>query len=196
MSLPRQRHLQSILDIFFRGWEGKTVHESSPSNQILSRYCENYSSSQFLPGVALGTVVDGVRCESIEDLTFEDESIDIFVTQDVLEHVFHPGRAVREIMRVLKPGGAHIFTAPKHKGMLKSVRRAHLREDGTVEYILKPEYHGNPVGDGRALVTFDYGYDFEDLLSEWSQRPVQVFHTKDHSKGIDAEFNEVFVIRK
>jgi SAM-dependent methyltransferase len=196
MSLPRQRHVQFVLDTMFPGWENKTVHESSPSNDFISRYCSNYASSQYLEGVPLGAVVDGIRCESIEDLTFEDNSIDIFVTQDVLEHVFHPGRAVAEIMRVLRPGGAHVFTAPKHKGLIASIRRAHLRSDGSIEYIHKPEYHGNPVGDGRALVTFDYGYDFESLLSEWSRSPVQAVHTKDRSKGLDAEYNEVFVIRK
>jgi SAM-dependent methyltransferase len=195
-SIPRQRHLQYVLDEFFPNWEGKAVHESSPSNKFISQYCQDYSSSQYLDGIPLGDISAGVRCESIEDLTFDSDSIDIFITQDVLEHVFHPGRAIAEIMRVLRPGGAHIFTAPKHKGLLTTLRRAHLRIDGSIDYIHKPNYHGNPVGDGRALVTFDYGYDFEVLLSEWANSPVQAIHTKNISKGIDAEFNEVFVIRK
>ncbi len=71
-----------------------------------------------------------MRSENIEDLTFADESIDIFVTQDVLEHVFHPDRAIAEIHRVLKPGGTHIFTAPKHRGLDKTVQRATIAEDG------------------------------------------------------------------
>ena len=31
-------------------------------------------------------------------------------TQDVLEHVFQPDRALAEIMRVLRPGGVHVFS--------------------------------------------------------------------------------------
>jgi SAM-dependent methyltransferase len=129
-------------------------------------------------------------------LTLPDESVDIFITQDVLEHVFHPDDAIREINRVLKPGGMHVFTTPKHKLLEKTTQRARITADGTVEHILEEQYHGNPIGDNRALVTYDYGVDFELLLSDWSGQSVQSFHTRDRSLGLDAEFNEVFVITK
>ncbi|MGY2137202.1 class I SAM-dependent methyltransferase [Pseudomonas reactans] len=195
MSCPRQRHIQLILDTYFPGWENKKIHESSPSNSFISRYCKEYSSSQYMSGMKSGTITNGIRAESIEQLSFDDNSIDIFITQDVLEHVFHPEIAIKEISRVLKPGGFHLFTTPKYKTLGKSTTRAKIMPDGTLTHLLPAEYHGNPVGDGRALVTFDFGNDFEDLLSEWSGKSVQVFHTKDRSKGIDAEFNEVFIIR-
>jgi SAM-dependent methyltransferase len=196
MSSPRQRHVQLILDTFFTGWENKIIHESSPASTMISQYCSNYSSSQYFPGSPPGTMVHGVRCENIEALTFDENSIDIFITQDVLEHVFHPDRAIQEIMRVLKPGGVHLFTTPKARNVQETQHRARQEEDGSVTHLYDPEYHGNPVGDGRALVTFLFGSDFEDLLSEWSGRTAQVFHTKDRSKGIDAMFNEIFVLRK
>ncbi len=195
MSSPRQRHIQFVLDNFFPGWEDKIIHESSPSNDFISGLCKNYSSSQYFPNSKAGSFVNGVRSESIEQLSFDDQTIDIFITQDVLEHVFHPDVAIQEINRVLKPGGFHLFTTPKCKQITKTNKRAAIKADGTISYLLDPEYHGNPVGDGRALVTFDFGNDLEDLLSEWSGRPVQVFHTKDRSRGIDAEFNEVFIIK-
>ena len=43
-------------------------------------------------------------------MTFENESFDLFITQDVFEHVMTPNKAFKEIERVLKPGGAHVFT--------------------------------------------------------------------------------------
>ena len=57
-------------------------------------------------------------------------------------------------MRVLKPGGAHVFTTPIHKGLAKSYPRATLIE-GQVVNLKEENYHGNPVGDGRSLVTLD-----------------------------------------
>ena len=128
-SIPRQRHIQYVLDKYFKGWEGKRIHESSPANDLISRYCGSYSSSQYLDGVEGGRVVNGVRCENLESLTFEDGTFDIFITQDVFEHIFNPDRAAREIMRVLAPGGAHVFTAPKHKGVDKSYPRARMSGD-------------------------------------------------------------------
>ena len=109
--------------------------------------------------------------------------------------MFRPEIAIAEIHRVLRPGGAHVFTAPKHKDLLTTVQRARLRDDGSVEHLLEPEYHGNPIGD-RSLVTYDYGYDFEQLLSAWSGVSVEAVHTLDRGRGLDAEYNEVFIIAK
>ena len=195
-SVPRQRHLQTVLDENFSGWPSLVIHESSPSNDFLSRLSSDYSSSQYFPDVPRGEYRDGVRSEDVEALTFADESIDLFITQDVLEHVFNPDKAIREIHRVLRPGGAHVFTAPKHRGLDVSRRRARLSADGSVEHLLPEEFHGNPIGDNKALVTWDYGYDFEQLMSEWAGAEVEAYHRRDRSRGIDAEFNEVFVIRK
>jgi SAM-dependent methyltransferase len=195
-SIPRERHLQHVLDEQFPGWEGSSLHESSPSNDFIRRYALDYSCSQFFPDVPRGATRGAIRSEDIENLTYPDGSIDIFITQDVMEHVFNPDRAIAEIHRVLRPGGAHVFTAPKHKGLLESRQRARLHPDGTVEHLLDAQYHGNPIDDGGALVTWDYGYDFEQLMSVWSGASVAAVHTVDRSFGIDAEHNEVFVIRK
>jgi SAM-dependent methyltransferase len=194
-SIPRQRHIQHILDSFFSGWESRAMHESSPSNNLLAQYCPSYTGSQYLPDTPIGTEKNGVRCENLEQLTFADGSFDCFVTQDVFEHIFNPNLAAREIMRVLRPGGIHIFTAPKHKGIHKSYQRARL-VNNHIEHVMEEQYHGNPVGDGRALVTWDYGDDFEFLLAEWSQYPTTTFRTRDRSLGLDGEFLEVFVTRK
>jgi SAM-dependent methyltransferase len=195
-SIPRLRHLQYVLDTRFVGWEQLTIHESSPSADFIQRYATDYTSSQYFPGVPSGEVVEGVICQDLENLSLPDESIDLFITQDVLEHVFDPQRAVQEIHRVLRPGGAHVFTAPKHKDLLETVQRARKGAGTQVEHLLAEEYHGSPVGDHRILVTFDYGYDFERLLASWAAVSVSAVHTVDRSHGIDAEFNEVFIIQK
>lgn len=194
-SIPRQRHLNHILERYFPGWEGLALHESSPSNDYVSKWSRDYSSSQLLPGVAPGESRGAVRCEDLEALTFAAGSFDLFITQDVLEHVFEPGKAVREVMRVLKPGGAHVFTAPKNKNLRASRPRAE-RRDGAVVHLLEPEYHGSPVGDGRSLVTWDYGDDLEVLLWKWGGFPTATYVTRDRTLGIDAEYIEVFVTRK
>lgn len=194
-SIPRQRHMQYVLDSFFKGWEEKNIHESSPSNNLISRYCKSYSFSQYFDGVDQGSLVGEVRCENLESLTFSDCTFDIFITQDVFEHIFHPDRAAKEIMRVLKPGGIHIFTVPKHKGLPASYPRARLL-DGQIEYIKEEVYHGSPVGDGRALVTWDYGDDFENLMNGWCDSSTTTYLTRDRNLGLDGEYIEVFVTKK
>lgn len=194
-SIPRQRHVQYILDRYFAGWEGLHIHESSPSNDLIRRHCAFYTQSQFFSDTDWGMEKNGVRCENLEQLTFANNTFDIFITQDVFEHVLDPEKAAREIMRVLKPGGAHVFTAPKHRHVKKSYPRARLAENG-IEHLLEQQYHGNPVGDGRSLVTWDYGDDFEGLVFEWSNYPTTTYVTRDRNLGLDGEYLEVFVTRK
>jgi hypothetical protein len=194
-SIPRQRAIVHVLSYFRPDWRLMQMHESSPTVPFFAQQCTAYSNSFFYEDAPVGTYKDGNRCENLEALTFPDESFDLFITQDVLEHVFHPDRALAEIMRVLRPGGAHVFTAPKNKHLLKSYRRAAF-VNGRVEHIHEPNYHGNPIGDGRSLVTWDYGADFDDLIQEWSGYCTSNFIIRDRSLGIDAECLDVFVTQK
>lgn len=203
LSIPRQRHIQHILDRHFSGWEKLAIHESSPSNNFIAQYCDSYSSSEFFGDITPGETKDGVRCENLEDLTFEDSSFDVFVTQDVFEHIFNPDVAAKEIIRVLRPGGLHVFTAPKHKTVGRSYPRATIK-NGVIEHLLDAQYHGNPPGDGPLvvtkdgpfLVTWDYGDDFEFILQSWTGCPTTTYVTRDDSLGLDGEYLEVFVTRK
>ena len=46
------------------------------------------------------------------ELTFENATFDLILCLDVLEHIAHPGMALSEAYRVLKPGGYAVFTVP------------------------------------------------------------------------------------
>ena len=127
-TIPRQRAVVEVLNLLRPNWRELSIHESSPSIWFFRDQCPNYSFSYFFDDVAGGAIKDGMRCEDVENLTFPDETFDIFITQDVLEHVFRPDRALREISRVLKSGGMHVFTAPKHKSLAASYARAVLTD--------------------------------------------------------------------
>jgi len=194
-SIPRQRHLALVLQAAFPSLREMRVHESSPSSEFVAGLAEDYSFSHLLGGVQLGGYRDGIRCEDLEQSTFDDETFDIFVTQDVLEHVFDPAVVLSDILRVLRPGGAHVFTTPKHRHLANSRRRATRRGEEVV-HLLDPEYHGNPIGDGRSLVTWGFGLDFEKIAERWSGVPVATYLNRDRYLGLDAEYLEVFVMRR
>lgn len=54
-----------------------------------------------------------VVCSAL-DLPFRDNHFDTVVSTEVLEHVPDPLRAMREMRRVLKPGGFLVLSAPMH----------------------------------------------------------------------------------
>ena len=53
---------------------------------------------------------DCIIKEDVQQLRFEDNAFDIVLCQQVLEHVPDPVKAIKEIYRILKPGGKLIIT--------------------------------------------------------------------------------------
>jgi hypothetical protein len=162
-SIPRERALMLVIDTYLPNWRNLIIHESSPGGRgasvRIAKESSHYIPSQFFPDQLPGSVIGPMRCENLEALTFADESIDLHVTQDVLEHVFHPSKVFSEIARTLKPGGMHIYTVPLVNKSNPSKLRARIN-NGDIHYLAPETYHGNPVGDGRSLVTVDWGSIF------------------------------------
>jgi SAM-dependent methyltransferase len=140
---------------------------------------------------------DGFRCEDLENVTFENESFDLMITQDVMEHVLDPARAFAEIARTLKPQGAHIFTVPLVKKEQPSASRARRTKDGGIDYLCPPEYHANfsSISEG-SLVCTDWGYDISEFIFAASGLYTTTLYIDDISRGIRAELIEVLVSRK
>ncbi len=47
-------------------------------------------------------MVDDHYNEDLENQTFQNESFDIVITQDVMEHIYDPGKAFAEVARTFK----------------------------------------------------------------------------------------------
>ncbi len=199
-SIPRERALMYCIEKFYQKWHECRVHESSPVNRgasvRLRKQAREYIPSQYLPGVDPGVLFKGVRCEDLERMTFEDNSIDLHITQDVMEHVFHPDRAFREIARTLRPGGAHIFTVPLVNKDKPTEVCARLNDGGNVVHLSEPEYHGNPVSDQGALVTRRWGYDICDYIFQSSGLYTKMVYIDALEHGIRAEYIEVLITTK
>jgi GT2 family glycosyltransferase/glycosyltransferase involved in cell wall biosynthesis len=128
-----------------------------PTHEIIgSEYFEGYPSGQ---------VVKGVRNENVEAMSFGDASLDIVVSNDVLEHVPNPALALSECARALRPGGQLLMTIPFYADAGKSVTRARLDAKG-VHHFLPPVYHGNPVSLDGSLVFTDFGWDILPMMRE------------------------------
>lgn len=105
-----------------------------------------------------------VRHESITALSFADGSLDLLAHSDVLEHVYDLDLALRESVRVLRPGGAMLFTVPFFPDRAHSLLRGRPLPDGGLEHFEAPEYHGDGV-NGAGIYTFhSLGADFIERL--------------------------------
>jgi SAM-dependent methyltransferase len=196
-SVPRERAVALTLEQYVPSWRHLRIHESSPEPRGISvkmqQQCSNYVATQFIPSQPLGVEYNGFRNENLECLTFPDQSFDVVVSLDVMEHVNDYETCFREIYRTLAVGGHYIFSAPTYKELVLSRRVARFLLDGSEEHYEPPEYHGNPVNEQGALVTFRYGYDFAELIAKCSEFDVLVNRFCDAHHGIIGEFTEVYV---
>jgi SAM-dependent methyltransferase len=188
------------IELFYPAWRSLKVHESSPCGRGVSmklkEECPDYIASQFYPDFPRGAMgPHGFRCEDLEKLSFTNESFDLVITQDVMEHILNPARAFVEIARTLKRNGAHIFTVPLVNKSRSSEVRAQRDLDGIV-HLKSPEYHGNPIDPQGSLVCTDWGYDICEFIFEASGLYTTIVYIDDISRGIRAEYIEVLVSRK
>lgn len=132
------------------------------SAENLHRYlkrCPGLRYSEF------GSRLPGVPSEDLMQLSYADQSFDLVITSDTLEHVPDIQRALREIYRVLKPGAAHVCSVPAVAG--RPTRRRATLENGTVTHLLPPTFHAGPAScSPDFLVFYEFGDDFPAICAE------------------------------
>lgn len=92
----------------------------------------------------------------MEALRIDTGSFDLVLHSDTLEHVPNPVRGLMECRRVLRPGGACVFTIPVIVGRLNRRRES-----------LPPSYHGGPgICAVDQIVHTEFGADFWTTVCE------------------------------
>jgi len=156
-----RRILDTVLGAERRdGFRLYMMEQLSPLHAWVRRtfpWVECVGSEYLGPGIAGGTIRNGLRHEDAEALSFPDGHFDAVVSCDVLEHVNEPERALREVARVLRPGGQALMTFPMDPHLDQNQRRAAIGPHG-VEHLAPPIFHGNPLSRDGSLVIFDFGW--------------------------------------
>lgn len=145
-------------------FSNRSVYEVGIKGPLCERLqsLPDYTMSYYWQNLPLGFVKDGVSCQDLRNLTFDDDQFDLVISIDVLEHVFEPEKAIAAISRVLKPGGMHVFSIPTpNKLAAKSRVRAKV-SDGEISYLHKPVFHV-AGDDAPSLVVTDWGRDIVNL---------------------------------
>lgn len=124
-------------------------------------------SEYFGAGVERGAKDNrGIRNEDVTNLTFEDGFFAAIMSFEVLEHVPNYRKAMAELLRVLQPGGKLVLSVPFSPYSREVIVRARIAEDGSIEHLLEPEYHGDPFTDKGCLCFYHFGWQVLDHLRE------------------------------
>jgi SAM-dependent methyltransferase len=129
------------------------------------------------------------RSEDLTRMSYRDSSFDLILTSETLEHVPDLHAALREIHRVLAPGGRHVFTVPVLPGTKQTVARAVVGPDGSICDRMPRICH--PGGDWGYPVFTEIGTDLAELLTQAG------FQTDIHfGPVIEDDLAQVYVCRK
>lgn len=126
--------------------------ESSGGLHNSLKHNVNYIASEYFgDAYKSGEMVNETLHVNLLDMHFGDNEFDVVLTSDVFEHIPDPYRAFREVHRILKPGGVHLFTVPFYQTHYFDEKRAEIK-DGQVIYHMDPVYHLDPINPEGIIV--------------------------------------------
>lgn len=148
------RQLVESTDLVIYNTEaGRQIHKQL--SKMPGYICSEYFGSQY----ASGDKVRDKMHQDLMNLSFEDQSVDIVVSSDVFEHILDPYKAHKDVHRVLRLGGRHVFTVPFLQTEFLDERRTLVDFRGNIVHLAEPIYHGDPVREGGALVHRIFGLE-------------------------------------
>lgn len=151
----------------FTGTRAYEMSSYGATFEFMRKAFSEMSFSEFIVDHALGEMVGAVRNEDATQLTFEDSSFDLVTSNQVFEHVGDDIRAYSECLRVLKPGGALIFTVPLYDTPT-TVQVAQLSASHQIEWLGAPEFHDSRLGGPQSAPVF-WRHSINDIASRVQQ---------------------------
>lgn len=134
-------------------------------------------------------VESGSQSEDLTRLSYADNSLDLILTSETLEHVPDLDAALGEIHRVLAAGGRHVFTVPVLPTTERTFSRSITLPDGAIEDRAPRICH--PGGDWGYPVFTEFGIDLPAVLSQAG------FDTVVHFGPVsEDDLAQVYVCRK
>jgi SAM-dependent methyltransferase len=127
-----------------------------------------YLGTEYLPDASSVAAKFPVPHMDLQHIQYDDNTFDLFISGDVFEHVPDLDKAIREVMRVLKPGGLLISSFPFNPHRRESEIKSSISQTGEIVHHAPPEYHGNPVDPEAGSLVFQYpGWDILEKLRGW-----------------------------
>ncbi|MBI5966095.1 MAG: class I SAM-dependent methyltransferase [Chloroflexi bacterium] len=148
-------------------------------SQMNDYVCSEYFGDQYKGG----EFVDGKMHQDLMFLSFENARFDVVISTDVFEHVADPYIAHKEVHRVLRMGGRHIFTVPFYQTDFLDEKRASLDNEGKLVFHKEPLYHVDPLRSDGVLVFNIFSIEMLGKLAHLGFR-TNMYHLYNPINGI------------
>lgn len=175
-SHDRERHLLMYLNTsnLLRRMGGTRILHFAPERH-LQRFIRTAEPAEYVLG-DLYPASAGVQKIDLQAVPYSDDYFDFVLANHVLEHVQDDAQALREIFRVLRPGGHAILQTPYASGLTKTFEDSAIRSEQACLQAYGQEDH-------RRLYGQDIAHRFEasglrSLMKTHSQLLPDVDHVR------------------
>lgn len=161
--------------------ESASVYELSYHGAVfnyLKKNFKNFYFSEFFPSKAPGSLVDGIRNEDIQNLTFPSMKFDLVTSTEVFEHVENYRQGFSEVKRVLKSGGYFVFTVPLYEESATQ-QVCKINNYGELDWIDEPEFHDSRVSGINSVPVF------------WRHSKSQILNDLKDAGFLNAKLNKI-----
>lgn len=130
-----------------------------------------------------------VRCV-LSELPFEPDFFRFVLLSDVMETLPEPGPVLREIYRVLLPGGMFLCNIPGHEDNIADIDMTPLEREG---YLYQDQYYYKFRGEAEAVRLLEKsGFDVVvNELFSWKEEPHPGYRDREHEHT-----SRIFLVRK
>lgn len=142
-----KKHLSS--SVINKAWEMSTY---GATFDYLKKNIPYVVGTEYIPGAEPGEIIKNVMNQDVQKLSFEDACFDLITSNQVFEHVPDDIRGYKECFRVLRPGGALIFTVPLYENDATECL-AEIK-DNEILFHRKAEYHDSRKSGPKSVLTF------------------------------------------
>jgi len=132
----------------------------------LEKHMHSTTKSEYFPEHPTGATVGSILNQDVQKLTFPDACFDLVTSNQVFEHVPDDVAGYHETYRVLRPGGAMIFSVPLYDAS-STLHTAELR-NGKVIFFGEPEFHDSRIGGAKSAPVF-WRHSRHDICSRVMQ---------------------------
>jgi SAM-dependent methyltransferase len=165
-----KQHFADAKDVYL------TEHGTHYYNAIVNNFSYNLTTSIYKAGHALH--------QDMTCLTFADNSFDLCMTYEDLEHIPDYKAVIRELYRVTKPAGHVLLSTPFKVENDETIVRASVNDKGEITHHRKPQYHGDPVVPQGILSFYYFGWDLLDEFRKAGFSSVKLLYGYDIDKLI------------
>lgn len=174
--LARHRALLLVLQELVNGAALPPRHELqlycpefiTPFAEVLRQCFPRAIGSEYLPDPA-DPRRQSIPHQDLCALSFSDGHVDLVVCNELFEHLNDLPAGLREIARILRPGGRLLATFPFAYNRRDTIVKARHRPGATpgvsteADVIGTPEFHGNPVDPHQGSLVYQIpGWDLLD----------------------------------